>query len=56
MRDDQVMFSIDCDLHIVTDHAGAAAAGRHRAAVGISERDLLAVGTTNRSIEAMPSA
>jgi hypothetical protein len=21
MRDDQVMFSIDCDLHIVTDHA-----------------------------------
>jgi hypothetical protein len=32
-----VMFSIDCDLHIVTDHAGAAAAGRHRAAVGISE-------------------
>jgi hypothetical protein len=41
MRDDQVMFSIDCDLHIVTDHAGAATAGRHRAAVGISERDLL---------------
>ena len=26
MRDDQVMFSIDCDLHIVSDHAGAAAA------------------------------
>jgi hypothetical protein len=24
MRDDQVMFRIDCDLHIVADHAGAA--------------------------------
>jgi hypothetical protein len=39
--DDQVMFRIDRDLHIVADHAGAAATGRHRAAVGISRRDLL---------------
>jgi hypothetical protein len=41
MRDDQVMFRIDRDLDIVADHAGAAAAGRHRAAIRIGERDLL---------------
>jgi hypothetical protein len=40
MRDDQVMFRIDCDLHIVADHAGTAPAGRHRAAVGVGQRDL----------------
>src|SRR5262249_16128877 len=41
MRDDQVMFRIDCDLHIIADSTRAASAGRHRAAVGIGERDLL---------------
>ena len=41
MRDDQVMFGIDGDLHIVADHARAAPAGRHRAAVGVGQRDLL---------------
>jgi len=41
MRDDQVMFRIDCDLHIIADHAGAPSAGRHRAAVGVGQRDLL---------------
>ena len=41
MCDDQVMFGIDSDLHIVADHAGAAPAGRHRAAVRIGEPDLL---------------
>jgi hypothetical protein len=41
MRDDQVMVGINRDLHFVADHARAASAGRHRAAVWISERDLL---------------
>ena len=41
MRDDQVMLGVDGDLHIVADDAGAAAAGRHRAGIGIGQRDLL---------------
>jgi len=36
-----MMLGVDCDLHIVADDAGAAPARRHRAAVGISQRDLL---------------
>src|SRR6516164_6617172 len=44
MRDNQVMFRIDRNLHVVADHARAASAGRHRAAVWISERDLLVGG------------
>ena len=28
MRDDEVMFGVDCDLHIVTDHAGATPSSR----------------------------
>jgi len=41
MRNDQMMLRIDCDLHIVADHARAVAAGRHRAVIGISQRELL---------------
>jgi hypothetical protein len=44
VRDDEVMLGLDRDLHIVADDARAAAAGRHRAAVGIGERDLLVGG------------
>ena len=36
-----MMLGIDRDLHIVAHYAGAAAACRHRATVGIGERDLL---------------
>jgi hypothetical protein len=35
------MLSIDGDLHVVADNAGAAAARGHRAAIGISQGDLL---------------
>lgn len=41
MRDDQVVLDVDSDLHVVADDAGATTARRHRAAVGIGERDLL---------------
>src|SRR5689334_15406669 len=41
MRDDQVVVGIDRDLHVVANHARATVARRHRAAVGIGERDLL---------------
>jgi hypothetical protein len=40
MRDDQMVLGIDGDLHIVADNASALAAGRHRAGVGIGQRDL----------------
>ena len=40
MRDDQMALGVDGDLHIVADNAGALAAGRHRAGVGIGQRDL----------------
>jgi len=43
MRDDHVMLRIDRRLHVVADHAGAAAAGGHRARVGVGQGDL-AVG------------
>ena len=48
MRDDQVMFGIDRDLHIVADHAGAAPAGRHRAAVGIGQLAMALVNQNRR--------
>ncbi len=41
MRHNQMMLGIDSDLYVVTDNARAAAARRHRAAVGIGQRDLL---------------
>ena len=41
VRDDQMVLGVDRRLHIVADDAGAAPAGRHRAAVGIGERNLL---------------
>jgi hypothetical protein len=41
VRHDQMMLGIDRDLHIVAHHTRAAAACRHRATVGICERDLL---------------
>ena len=37
VRDDQVMLGIDGDLHVVTDHPGAATAGRHGAGVRIGQ-------------------
>src|SRR4029079_15990876 len=33
MRDDQVMFSVNRDLNIISDDSGASAAHRHRAAI-----------------------
>src|SRR5947207_13702917 len=36
-----MMLGIDSNLHVVADDAGTAAAGRHRTAVGIGQRDLL---------------
>ena len=41
MRDDQMVLGIDGDLHVVADNARALAAGRHRARIGIGQRDLL---------------
>jgi hypothetical protein len=41
MRDDQMVLGVDGDLDIVTDDAGTSAAGRHRAGIGIGQRDLL---------------
>jgi hypothetical protein len=41
MGNDQVMIGIHSDLHVVADDARAAAAGCHRAAVGIGQRYLL---------------
>jgi hypothetical protein len=34
------VLGIDGDLHIVADNARALAAGRHRAGIGIGQRDL----------------
>src|ERR1043166_2547757 len=39
--DDQMVLSVDGDLHIVADGGSAFAAGRHRSGVGIGQRDLL---------------
>ena len=41
VRDDHVVLGINHCLHVVTHDAGAAAAGRHPARIGIGERDLL---------------
>ena len=41
VRNDQMVLRIHRGLHVVTDHARAAPARRHRAAIGIGERDLL---------------
>ena len=41
VRHDQMVLGIDGSLHIVADDAGTTTAGRHRAGIGISERDLL---------------
>ena len=41
MRDDQLMVRIDSGLHVVADHSGASAAGRHRPGIGIRQRYLL---------------
>ena len=41
VRHDQMMLGINRDLHVVADDDGAAPARRHRAAVGIGERELL---------------
>jgi len=40
VRDDEMMLGVNSDLDIVADDAGAFAAGRHRAGVGIGERNL----------------
>ena len=36
-----MMLGVDRDLHVVNHDAGAAPARRHRAGIGIGERDLL---------------
>src|SRR5271163_3647541 len=36
----QMVLGIDGDLHIVADNASALTAGRHRAGIGIGQRDL----------------
>ncbi len=41
VRNDQMVLRIHRGLHVVTNHARAAPARRHRAAIGIGERDLL---------------
>ena len=41
MGDDQMMFDVHRSLYIVTHHAAAAATCRHRAGIGIAQRDLL---------------
>ena len=40
MCDDQMVLGIDSDLHVVPDDAGAQAAGRHRAGIGIGQGNL----------------
>ncbi len=40
VRDDQVMLGLDGTLHIVADDAGFLARRRHRAGIGIGQRDL----------------
>ena len=44
MHDDQMMLGFDRNLDVVANDAGAAAAGRHRAGIGIGQRDLLVRG------------
>ena len=41
MRDDQMVLGVDGDLDIVANDAGTATTGRHRAGIGIGQRDLL---------------
>ena len=41
MGDDQVVLGVDGGLNVVADHAGTPAARRHRAGIGIAQRDLL---------------
>jgi hypothetical protein len=41
MHHDEMVLSVDRDLHIVADNIGTMSARRHRAGIGIAERDLL---------------
>ena len=41
MRDDQMMCGVDGDLNVIANDARAAAAGRHRAGIGVRQRYLL---------------
>ena len=51
MGDNQMMLGIDCDLDVVADDARAPAAGRHRAGIGIGQRDLLVRGRQHLRLE-----
>ena len=37
VRNDQMMLVVNGSLRVVADHAGAAAAGRHRSAIGVGQ-------------------
>jgi hypothetical protein len=41
MRNDQMMLGVDGDLDVVAHDAGTTGAGRHRAGIGVGQRDLL---------------
>jgi hypothetical protein len=41
MRDDQMVLGIHHRLHVVADHAGAFAVGRHGPRVRVGQRDLM---------------
>ena len=53
MHDDQMMVGLDGNLDVVTDDARTAAAGRHRAGIGIGQRDLLVRGGEHLHLETL---
>jgi hypothetical protein len=51
MHDDQMMVGLDGNLDVIADDAGTAAAGGHRAGIGIGQRDLLVRGGEHLHLE-----
>ena len=53
MHNDQMMVGLDGNLNVVADDAGTAAAGGHRAGVGIGQRYLLVRGGKHLHLETL---
>src|SRR5450755_1482296 len=51
MGNNEMVLGVDGTLYIVTDHAAASAAGRHRASIGIGQRYLLVLGLHHLSVQ-----
>jgi hypothetical protein len=51
MHDDQMMVGLDGNLDVIADDDGTAAAGRHRAGIGIGQRDLVVRGSEHLHLE-----